>query len=122
VLIGAEHIFVPADLEMKQYDLLDGSIGKRWAIFRQDQPWMGVRIQYEYTFPDGDPRGTVYAWSYPMEELAHFKSWLHGEYWTLHFPTYVRNKYGAQAYQKAIPFFPALGVPLLTHVKEKKKK
>ena len=33
ILIGAEHIFGPANLEMKQYDLLDGSIGARWAAF-----------------------------------------------------------------------------------------
>ena len=122
VLIGAEQIFGPADLEMRQYDLLDGSIGKHWSACRQDQPWMGVRVQYEYSFPNGDPRGTVRPWSYPMQELPHFKSWLHGEYWTQHFPNYVRNKFGTAAYQKAIPMFAALGVPLplLTNKKSKR--
>jgi len=42
MLIGAEHIFGPADLEMKQYDLLDGSIGKHWSAYRQDMPWRGI--------------------------------------------------------------------------------
>jgi hypothetical protein len=44
MLIGAEHIFGPADLEMHQYDLLDGSIGKHWSAYRQDKPWMGRRV------------------------------------------------------------------------------
>src|SRR6185437_8538155 len=38
ILIGAEHIFGPANLEMKQYDLLDASIGAHWSPFRQDKP------------------------------------------------------------------------------------
>src|SRR4051794_35249766 len=105
---------------MKQYDLLDGSIGKHWSRYRQDKPWMGARILYEYTFPDGDPRGTVRPWAYPMQELEHFKMWLHGEYWALHFPNYIKNKYGATAIDKALPLFAALGVPLLNFTKPKK--
>ncbi|HVS38621.1 MAG TPA: Bro-N domain-containing protein [Gemmataceae bacterium] len=120
ILIGAEHIFGPADLEMKQYDLLDGSIGMRWSAFRQDKPWMGRRVPYEYTFPSGDPRGTVRPWAYPMQELEHFKVWLHGEYWTQHFPDYVKRKYGSAQFQKALPIFIQLGVPLLSY-KDKKK-
>jgi prophage antirepressor-like protein len=120
VLIGAEHIFGPADLEMKQYDLLDGSIGKHWSTFRQDKPWMGRRVPYDYTFPSDDPRGTVKPWSYPMQELGHFKNWLHGEYWTQHFPTYVKRKYGSVQFQKALPIFAEMGVPLLGFKPKKK--
>jgi prophage antirepressor-like protein len=117
MLIGAEHVFGPADLEMHQYDLLDGSIGKHWAIYRQDKPWMGRRVGYSYTFPPPDPRGTVQPWAYPMHELEHFKMWLHGEYWTNHFPEYIKRKYGTKEYQRALPIFAQLGVPLIGHSK-----
>lgn len=115
ILIGVEHIFGPADLEMKQYDLLDGSIGTMWARFRQDQPWMGARRPYYYTYPKGDPRGTVTPWCYPMQELEHFKVWLHGEYWACHFPAYVRRKYGDQQFQRTLPIFARLGIPMLAN-------
>jgi prophage antirepressor-like protein len=113
ILIGAEHIFGPAELEMKQYDLLDGSIGKHWANFRKGKSWAGERVPYSYTFPKDDPRGTVAPWSYPMQELEHFKVWLHGEYWTVHMPAYIKRKYGAASFNKALPIFAGLGVPML---------
>ena len=81
---------------------------------------MGARINYEYTFPENDPRGTVTPWAYPMQELEHFKVWLHGEYWSIHFPGYVKRKYGALAYRQALPLFASMGVPLLDHKKPKK--
>jgi prophage antirepressor-like protein len=112
ILIGAEHIFGPADLEMKRYDLLDGSIGKHWAGYRATQGWQGRQLKYQYTFPAGDPRCTVTPWCYPMHELEHFKVWLHGEYWNTHFPEYVKRKYGVREFQKALPIFARLGVPL----------
>jgi prophage antirepressor-like protein len=113
MLIGAEHLFGPADLEMKQYDLLDGSIGKHWSVYRQDKPWMGMRKQYVYTFPGDDPRGTVRPWAYPMQELEHFRVWLHNVYWPQHFPDYIKRKYGAAQFKRALPVFARLGVPLL---------
>ncbi len=113
ILIGAEHIFGPANLEMQQYDLLDGSIGRHWSIYRSDKPWAGRRLPYDYTFPKGDPRGTVRPWSYPMQELEYFKEWLHSEYWTIHFPEYVKRKYGAKEFQRSLPIFAQLGVPMI---------
>jgi len=120
LLIGAEHILGPADLEMRQYDLLDGSIGKLWVAYRQDKPWMGVRKSYEYTFPPGDPRGTVTPGCYPMNELEHFKQWLHEVYWVQHFPEYIKRKYGLKEFQRALPIFAKLGVPLLNSNRKKK--
>jgi prophage antirepressor-like protein len=113
LLIGAEVILKPAELEMHQYDLLDGSIGRHWSIFRQDKPWMGMRRSYEYTFPQGDPRGTVTPACYPMQELEHFKTWLHGDYWVRLFPEYIKRKYGVSEFQRALPIFAKMGVPLL---------
>ena len=75
---------------------------------------MGPRQQYEYTFPNDDPRGTVQTWCYPMPELEHFKMWLHGQYMTEHFPAYIKRKYGAREFQRALPIFASLGIPLLT--------
>jgi prophage antirepressor-like protein len=112
LLIGAEHIFGPADLEMKQYDLLDGSIGRHWSTYRQDKPWMGMRKNYLYTFPNDDPRGTVQPACYPMEELGHFKTWLHSIYWNQNFPEYLKRKYGAKEFQRVLPICTSLGVPL----------
>ena len=114
ILIGAEHIFGPTNLEMHQYDLLDGFIGKHWSSYRQDKPWMGRRKSYEYTFPAGDPRGTVKPWCYPMCELQYFKAWLHGEYMSLHFPNYIKRKYGSKEYQRVLPVFGQLGIPLIS--------
>ena len=71
LLIWAEQIFLPAGLEMQQYDLLDGSVSKRWAQFREGQEWTGVRVGYPHPFPD--VRGTREAWAYPMQELACFR-------------------------------------------------
>lgn len=117
MMIGAEHIFGPSELEMKQYDRLDVSMERHWSTFRQDKPWMGRRLSYEYTFPDGDPRGTVKPWAYPMCELEHFKVWLHGDYWNHHFPDYVKRKYGVKEYQRALPIMAQLGVPLIGKLK-----
>ncbi len=120
LLIGAEHILGPADLEMHQYDLLDGSLGKLWAAYRQDKPWMGLRRGYDYTFPPGDPRGTVRPACYPMQELEHFKLWLHEVYWIQHFPEYIKRKYGNREFQRALPIFARLGVPLLDYKPNRK--
>jgi hypothetical protein len=120
MLIGAEQILGHADLEMHQYDLLDVSIGQRWSAFRQDKPWMGRRVSYEYTFPKGDPRGTVKPWCYPMQELEHFKCWLHGEYWPVHFPEYIKRKYGNKEFQRSLPIFANMGIPLLDKSNKKK--
>lgn len=117
VLIGAEHLFGPAELEMKQYDLLDGSIGKHWASYRSGKRWEGRRTSYSYTFPKDDPRGTVQPWQYPMQELEHFKSWLHDEYWRVHMPAYIKRKYGADSLRKALPIFASLGIPMLPPAK-----
>ena len=45
--------------------------------------------------------------------------WLHNDYWNQHFPEYVKRKYGAQEYQRALPIFAQLGVPLIAPTKGK---
>lgn len=112
LLIWAELVFVPAGLEMQQYDLLDGSVGKRYSQFREGKPWAGRRITYAHHFPPGDSRGQQEAAAYPMSELSYFKEWLQAEYIPLWFPDYLQRKYGAPRLIAAAPALRELGLVL----------
>lgn len=110
LLIDAEHVFTAAGLGMGEYDLLDGSVGLRWAEFRADKPWAGERVHYAHAFPPNDPRGVRQAWAYPMAELAAFREWLHEVYLPCFFPTYLTRKYGPAKLLAARPAFHRLGL------------
>lgn len=112
VLILAELVFAPSGLEMQQYDLLDGSIGRHWADHRRDRPWAGERVRYRHAFPPGDPRGRVQAWAYPMAEVGHFKGWLRHDYLPTHFPAYLERKYGLDRLRLAAPEMARRGLTL----------
>jgi hypothetical protein len=110
LLVWAEQIFLPAGLDVEQYDLLDGSVGKRWSQYRNEKEWAGTRIEYPHPFPD--VRGTRMAWAYPMDELAYFRQWLHGEYIPVFLPDYLQRKYGPQRLLQAAPALRRLGLRL----------
>jgi hypothetical protein len=112
LLIWAELIFLPAGLEMQEYDLLDGSVGKRYAAFREGKSWAGARITYTHVFPEGDPRGAREAAAYPMCELSYFREWLHATYVPQWFPDYLQRKYGATRFLQAAPALRRLGLRL----------
>jgi hypothetical protein len=112
LLIWAELVFVPAGLEMQQYDLLDGSVGKRWKQFREGKSWAGDLITYSHAFPPGDPRGVREAAAYLMSELPYFREWLHTEYVPVWFPDYLQRKYGAPRFLQAAPALERLGLQL----------
>jgi prophage antirepressor-like protein len=112
ILMHMEMLLGSVDLEMKQFDLLDGSIGKCWANYRKDKEWAVDRVMYEYTFPAPDPRGRILAWAYHLEELQHFKHWLHSEYLTVNMPDYIKTKYKAKEFQRMLPVFAEMGVML----------
>jgi hypothetical protein len=112
LLNWAELIILPAGLEMQDYDLLDGSVGKRWVQFREGKEWAGCRVHYVHQFPPGDPRGAREAWAYPMSELAHFREWLQREYIQLWFPDYLQRRYGAARLLQAAPALRRLGLNL----------
>jgi hypothetical protein len=57
-----------------------------------------------------------------MKELEHFKAWLHSTYWEQHFPEYIKRKYGNREFQRVLPIFADLGVPLVGQRKPKKLK
>ena len=112
LLIWAECIFAPAGLEMQAYDLLDGSVGKRYVAFREGKPWKGTRLTYTHCFPSGDPRGAREAAAYPMAELPFFREWLHAEYVPQWFPDYLQRKYGATRLIQSAPALRRLGLNL----------
>lgn len=76
---------------MCQFDLVDGSIGIRWAKYREDKPWKG--IDYHYIYHHEDKRGDVQCRCYLHQELEHFKIWLHNEYKPKYLFKYMREKY-----------------------------
>ena len=116
LLIWAELIFVPAQLEMQACDLLDGSVGTRWKQFREGKQWAGERVQYTHCFPPDDIRGEQLAWAYPMAELPHFREWLHREYVPVWFPDYLQRKYGPPRLLAAAPELRRLGLNLPANV------
>jgi hypothetical protein len=95
---------------MQQYDLLDGSVGKRWVAYREGQEWAGTRVTDPHPFPD--VRGTREAWAYPMQELAYFRQWLHDEYIPIYLPDYLQRKYGETRLLQAAPVLRRLGLHL----------
>jgi prophage antirepressor-like protein len=108
LLIWAEQVFIPAGLEMQAYDLLDGSVGTHWARFREGKNWTGRRVAYIHQFPDR--RGAREAWAYPMQELSHFREWLHQTYVPGQFPNYLQRKCGMARLLRAAPTLRRLGL------------
>lgn len=81
---------VPID----DFDLLDGSIGKKWREYRRDQPWAESNDNNWYTHNYRDHRGPRPARAYRWSERAEFGRWLIGEYIPKHLPQYLVYRYG----------------------------
>lgn len=79
---------------INQYDIVDGSIGSRWAVYRKDKPW--ARDYEYYTHEYKDSRGSRESKCYLNSELEHFKAWLHEIYIPEHLPVYLQNKYAKE--------------------------
>lgn len=93
----SSHLLIYVEVQLKMpvdtFDLLDGSVGIRWAKYRTNHAWAGQRISYEHVFPDR--RGTQAPWAYPLSELQYFDEWLRDVYIPNHLPDYLKKKYGA---------------------------
>lgn len=85
-------LFVEANIgSVNKYDLVDASIGKRWAEYRRDKEWATTPSTYIHDFADN--RGEVDCACFQMGELAHFRRWLHEEYKAKHLLTYLVEKF-----------------------------
>jgi hypothetical protein len=124
LLVFAEKVFEAAQFELHKFDLLDGSIGKRWAQYREKQrslgaTWLREHKHYSYTFPD--VRSTVAPKAYHMDELEHFRQWLHTQYLREDFFDYCVNKegFGLQRLLAARPIFAMNRLPIPQRLMQK---
>jgi prophage antirepressor-like protein len=109
-LMRAQTLFTAIGVPMSDLDLMDGSMGSTYAHFRRGKAWAGTPVRFEYTFPNGDPRGRVFPWAYPNAELPHFRTWSIEVYWPEKFPAYALGKFkdDAAEYKKLAPAMQAV--------------
>lgn len=77
---------------INEYDILDGSIGRRWSDYRKAFVWAGSIGTYSHQYRD--QRGPRDCNAYGMSELPHFRKWLREVYIPAHLPQYLVDKYG----------------------------
>jgi DNA-binding XRE family transcriptional regulator len=80
---------------INDFDILDGSIGKRWKDYRANKPW--IKLDRTYIHCYRDQRGDIECAAYEHSELQYFNFWLKNEYVPKYLPLYLVNKYGKQA-------------------------
>ena len=80
---------------INDYDLMDGSIGKRWMSYREGKPWTKTVSEYQHKFRD--TRGSKPANAFHVDEWQYFKAWLREDYVPNYLPAYLIYKYGKQA-------------------------
>lgn len=79
---------------INDYDILDGSIGRKWSDYRSTQPWIELVESYVHSYRD--QRGKRPCNAYSLTELPHFRLWLRSSYVPEHLPKYLITKYGKQ--------------------------
>lgn len=80
---------------VEQFDLLDGSIGKRWSEYRKDKNWVMPLGKYTHVFRD--KRSNPDCNAFDHKELSYFKEWLDKVYVPIHLPEYLVKKFGRKA-------------------------
>jgi len=95
---------------VNKYDLVDGSIGKRWCSYRKGKYW--AMESETFTYHHEDNRGDVECKCYQMDELPFFKDWLINKYKAQYLKEYLLNKYKSEKnyvmLNKVNQFFPKL--------------
>ncbi len=76
---------------VNKFDLVDGSIGRLWSIYRRDKKWATVVTQYYHHYKD--KRGKQLSNCYDYSELKYFKIWLKNDYKLYHLGDYLINKF-----------------------------
>lgn len=88
LLLEVEKAGYPID----KYDLLDGSVGRRWADYRREIGLSEPTQSAHYQLPHC-PRPVPIA-CYPSGELGVFSDWLESIYEEKHLNSYLETKYG----------------------------
>ena len=88
LLLDVERAGYPVD----RYDLLDGSVGKRYSAYRKANNINNPTAIASYKV-DACPR-PVEIVVYPYSEMGIFKQWLKEVYMVNHLPKYLQEKYG----------------------------
>ncbi len=91
LLLEVEKAGYPID----RMDLLDGSVGKRWANYRREIGYSEPTQSAHYQLPHC-PHPVAIA-CYPSSELGIFSDWLEGIYEEKHLNKYLQDKYGKLA-------------------------
>ena len=81
-----------AGYAIDQYDLLDSSVGKRWAKYRRELGLPVMREEATYKIPHCPT--PVFVACYPSSELGIFSDWLESIYEEQHLNKYLQSKYG----------------------------
>ncbi|MEG3882044.1 hypothetical protein QT972_32290 [Microcoleus sp. herbarium7] len=79
---------------INDYDILDGSIGRKWSDYRSGQLWAKPVGNYIHSYRD--QRGDKLCNAYCLTELPYFRYWLRSQYIPEHLPQYLIKKYGKQ--------------------------
>lgn len=74
-----------------KYDIVDGSIGRRWAKFREGKTWEAESSTYLHQYSDN--RGDRDCKCYLNSELEQFKIWIKDSYKPLYLYEYLHDKY-----------------------------
>ncbi len=90
LLLKVERMGYPVD----RHDLIDGSIGKRYSIYRKTQSWYTPPESAQYLHNDVYVRINAY----PYREICTFKEWARDVYEPLYFNQYLETKYGQLVY------------------------
>jgi len=80
---------------INDYDILDGSIGKKWADYRAHKSWLKPKRFYIHKYRD--QRGSRECAAFDFDELPYFRRWLREWYVPNWLPKYLVDKYGKQA-------------------------
>jgi len=87
LLLIEKDMKIPVD----QFDLCDGSIGKHWSKYREEQEWAEEVGSYIHVFRD--QRDSRPCAAYDYSELPHFRKWLRETYIPYHLPKYLVTKF-----------------------------
>ena len=96
---------------VNKYDLADGSIGTRWAKYREDKGWILPFAYYMHEYDDC--RGDRECKCYHNSELPFFKKWLKEIYKPVYLYDYLHAKYANEKNRLMLDRVEELLPPLL---------